>query len=52
MNTLNEKRWAVLNCAVTQVLGRYTTRCEAEEAAEAFGNCSFPYLLSDAEMVN
>ena len=43
-------RYAVLNCFVTQILGRYATLDEARAAAEEFGNCSFAYELSDAEI--
>jgi hypothetical protein len=41
--------WAVLNCFVTQVLGRYDTEGEARQAADDFGRCSFPYRLSPDE---
>lgn len=39
----------VLNCAVTQILGYYTTEAEATNAAQTFGNCSFAYQLTDTE---
>lgn len=42
-------RWAVLNCAVTQVLGLYATEGEARSAAEEWGRCSFAYELSECE---
>lgn len=38
-------RWAVLNCAVTQILSRHDDEESAELAAKEWGNCSFPYLL-------
>lgn len=41
--------WAVLNVAVTQVLGLYSTEARAAEAAHEFGGCSFPYRLSAVE---
>ncbi|MBF4629564.1 hypothetical protein [Curtobacterium flaccumfaciens] len=41
--------WAVLNCFVTQVLGRYDSEADAREAADEFGRCSFPYQLSPDE---
>lgn len=40
----------VINCFVTQVLGRYDTEGEAREAADEFGRCSFPYRLSPDEL--
>lgn len=43
-------RFAVLNVAVTQILGRYATREEAAAEAVKAGNCSFPYELSDSEL--
>lgn len=46
-NTTGE--WAVLNCFVTQVLGRYDTEADARAAADEFGRCSFPYQLSPTE---
>lgn len=44
--------YIVLNCPVTQILGTYDTYAEAEQAAEDFGQCSFPYELSPAEREN
>lgn len=44
-----EGAWVVLNCFVTQVLGRYDTEEAAREAADKFGRCSFPYQLSPDE---
>ncbi len=44
------ERWSVLNCAVTQVLGRYATRDEARAAAADFGRCSFEYELTPQEV--
>lgn len=41
--------WAVLNVAVTRVLGLYSTEARATEAAHDFGACSFPYRLSATE---
>jgi len=41
--------WAVFNCFVTQVLGRYDAESEARTAADEFGKCSFPYRLSQEE---
>lgn len=50
MNMENKTgEWAVFNCFVTQVLGRYDTEDEAREAADDFGRCSFPYQLSPNE---
>ena len=43
------RRWAVLDCAVTQVLGLYVTEAEARSAAEEWGRCSFAHHLSEAE---
>ncbi|MGP5220683.1 hypothetical protein ACTXMB_15230 [Arthrobacter rhombi] len=40
---------AVLNCPATKILGFYANEEEATEAAQAFGNCSFAYELSDTE---
>ena len=45
-------RWAVLNCAVTQLLGTYPTSDAARSAAQTHGKCSFPYHLSVAETIN
>lgn len=42
-------KWAVLNCSVTQILGTYTTEARAKQAAEWFGNASFPYELTTDE---
>lgn len=47
MDTWTKPRWVVLNCHVTQVLGTYATEREAVDAAHEFGNCSFPYQLTD-----
>jgi len=41
--------WVVLNCFVTQVLGRYDTEQAATDAAIEFGRCSFRYRLSPDE---
>jgi hypothetical protein len=41
--------WVVLNCFVTQILGRYSSYEEARAAADEFGRCSFPYELTGAE---
>lgn len=41
--------FCVFNVAVTQFLGFYDEWDDAETAAARFGNCSFPYGLSDAE---
>ncbi|AMM22892.1 hypothetical protein AX769_22430 (plasmid) [Frondihabitans sp. PAMC 28766] len=43
--------WVVLDCAVTAVLGTYSTEDAAIAAADGFGSCSFPYLLSEVERV-
>ena len=43
------RRWAVLDCAVTQVLGLYVTEAEARSAAEEWGRCSFAYELNECE---
>lgn len=48
----NIRRFAVLNCFVTQVLGRYETLALAQVAANEFGKCSFAYELSDAELAS
>ena len=40
---LTEKPWLVLNCFITQVLGEYDTKEQAEAAAAEFGNCSFAF---------
>lgn len=34
--------YIVLNCPVTRILGSYDTYDEAAQAAEDFGQCSFP----------
>lgn len=41
--------YIVLNCPVTHILGAYDTYAEAAQAAEEFGQCSFPYELSQTE---
>jgi hypothetical protein len=46
---MSDGRWIVLNCPVTQVLGRYDTEDDAKTAAITFGACSFAYELTDAE---
>ena len=46
LNTPMNHRWAVLNCAVTQVLGTYATEAEAGAAAEEYGCCSFAYEIT------
>lgn len=48
--TQTPARYAVLNCAVTQILSIHRTREEAKAEAKKAGNCSFPYYLSDAEL--
>ena len=44
------KRWIVLNCHVTQILSWHEAEAEATAAAERWGDCSFPYYLSDDEV--
>ncbi|MEA9986093.1 hypothetical protein [Subtercola sp. RTI3] len=43
------QRWVVLDCFVTQVLGRYATESDATAAAAEFGRCSFAYQLTHAD---
>lgn len=42
--------WVVLNCSITQILGHYPDEQSAAAAAAEFGNCSFPYELSETEI--
>lgn len=42
----------LLNCPVTRILGSHDTYAEAAQAAEDFGQRSFPYELSQTERAN
>lgn len=41
--------YAVLDCHVSRILGRYATAEEAGAAAAEFGRCGFAYELTDTE---
>lgn len=48
--TQTVRRFAVLNCSVTQVLGRHASYEHAAYQAAQEGNCSFVYELSAEEL--